>query len=158
MAGSCCAAPPTSLFTRSGADQVRPPSRDFVKKMSDCVVDPPQPPKARYSTPCPSMAIEGWYELYAGAAVTGEFGPNQGGVATAADAGADIPSRPTTARAATRPTTTIALACEARGRGFGDISPCLLRECTPSTRIYLRRTVWLSKGASKEGRGVRQGG
>src|SRR2546428_13545738 len=103
MAGPCCAAPPASLFTRVGADRARPPSRDFVKKMSDCVVDPPQPPKARYSTPCPSMAIDGWYELYAGAAVTGGSGPNQAGGATAPDAGPAVPGSRPTARAPPSP-------------------------------------------------------
>src|SRR3989442_7013531 len=89
--GSACAAPPTSLFTRNGADHVRPPSEDFEKKMSCWVVDPPQPPYARYRTPAPSIASEGWYETYAGGSVTRVFGPNQGGLATAERAGTANP-------------------------------------------------------------------
>src|SRR2546428_14135953 len=56
--GWACATFPMSSFTRSGVDQVRPPSGDFVKQMSSPPVLPDQPAKARYATPSVPAAME----------------------------------------------------------------------------------------------------
>src|SRR6266545_7556730 len=106
--GSTWAAPPASLFTLYGADHVRPPSRDFEKKMSCWVVEPPHPPYARYRTPAASTAIEGWYPRYAGGAFTIVFGPNHGAVApTAAGTGTATARRLATPRVAMRAATRV---------------------------------------------------
>src|SRR2546422_4024837 len=133
--GSTWMAPPASLFTRNGADHVRPPSRDFEKKTSAPVVDPPHPPYARYRTPFPSAAIEGWYAVYAGGAFTIVFGPNHGAVAGAAGTGIAKARTPAAMKANTRLATSVRDAKVTRCMGSRDIAPRLRLEPPRSPRF-----------------------
>src|SRR6267378_1159659 len=133
--GSSCAAAPMSLFTLNGEDHVRPPSMDLEKKTSDWVAEPPQPPYARYSTPSPSIAIEGWYAVYAGGAFTITFGLNHGGVVTAAGTGTASARSPATAKATTRLATSVRDAKVTRCVGLRDITPRLRLESPRSPRF-----------------------
>src|SRR5437667_12759529 len=76
-----------SLLTRTGVAQLSPPSEDFVKKMSVCETVPPQPAKARSTTPSDPTAMEGLPAVYAGTRSTCTFGPKYGGMGAAEAAG-----------------------------------------------------------------------
>src|SRR2546422_11168890 len=104
-----------SLFPLNALDQVLPPSAAFVKKPPAPVADPPHPPYARYRTPWPSIAMEGWYEVYAGDIVTRTFGPNHGGVAGAAETGVATATSAAAARAPIRLSTIVRDAHPAHG-------------------------------------------
>src|SRR6266571_4463150 len=98
-AGSIWFAPPASLFTRTGVVHVRPPSSDFVKKMSAWVIEPPHPVKARYATPSDPTLREGVPAEYAGGRSTCTFGPKCGPVEAAEVAGSKTPIKATARRA-----------------------------------------------------------
>src|SRR6267143_1466398 len=122
-------------FTRTFAEKLRPPSVDFEKKTSDWLAEPPQPPYARYSTPSPSIAIEGWYAVYAGGAFTITFGLNHGGVVTAAGTGTASARSPAAAKATTRLAASVRDAKVTRCVGSRDITPRLRLESPRSPRF-----------------------
>src|SRR5688572_19753580 len=75
-----------------GTVQVRP-SEDFEKKMSFCVVVPPQPVKARYATASEPISRDVVDPAYAGGWFTGTLGPKYGAVGAAAAVGAATPRK-----------------------------------------------------------------